>query len=290
MAKPYCQAESAGIDLDIAGQGIVTAYVIQLVLVLFLGLCFKLTTSWIQTFSRIGGSLQKDSSFRATCQWWQTTLSETRFAEAASSAMLDFHESQALFAATISITAIITFDAGIYSVLMAQLLMHRAGERRFYTLFFVVLSWVLMTVITEFQDFNADAFEQHLKQVSTIDACGGNPGPMSFCQGIKGENSYDFFNVTLACRFAIHITTSCLIIEWAVNFAKTRMTGDKIKYTKIGGDSWTIFSFAQTKGAKLSLGVFWATIQLLTVIMIFIGLHEMIELLDMHSAGGGLST
>ncbi|CVL06141.1 uncharacterized protein FMAN_03872 [Fusarium mangiferae] len=318
MAKPYCQAASAGIDLDIAGQGIVTAYVIQLVLVLFLGLCFKLTTSWIQTFSRIGSSLQKDSSFRATCQRWQTTLSETRFAKAASSAMLDFQESQALFAATISITAIITFDggnraglanmltlfswmfnhrilqglitAGMYPVLIAPLVMHRAGERRFYTLFFVVLSWILMTVITEFQDFNADAFEEHLKQVSTVVACGGNPGPMSFCQGIKEKNSYDFFNVTLACRFAVHIIVSCLIMDWIVHFAKTQMTGDKIKYTQIGGDSRTIFSFAETKGAKLLLAVFWAAIEILTVIMIFIGLREMVELLDMHSSDSGLST
>lgn len=44
---------------------------------------------------------------------------------------------------------------------MAQLFIHRAGERRFYTLFFVILSWILMTVIAEFQDFNADEFEEH---------------------------------------------------------------------------------------------------------------------------------
>ncbi|KAF5682492.1 hypothetical protein FCIRC_4926 [Fusarium circinatum] len=301
MAKPYCQAASAGIDLDIAGQGIVTAYIIQLVLVLFLGLCFKLTRSWIRTFGRMTSSFQKDSVFRQTCQRWQTTLSETRFAKPSSSAMLDFQESQALFAATISITAIITFDggnraglanmlslfswmfnhrilqglitAGIYPVLFAQLVMHRAGERRFYTLFFVVLSWILMTVIKEFQDFNAEAFEEHLEQVSTVDACGGNPGPMSFCQGIKEKNSYDFFNITLACRFVAHIIVSY-----------------NIKYTQIGGDSRKIFSFAETKGAKLSLGVFWAAVELLTVIMIFIGLREMVELLDMHSADDGLST
>ncbi|RBR07563.1 hypothetical protein FVER53590_12692 [Fusarium verticillioides] len=314
----YGSSASAGIDLDIAGQGIVTAYVIQLVLVLFLSLCFKLTTSWVRIFGRLGSSFQKGSAFRETCQRWQTTLSETRFAKAASSAMLDFQESQALFAVTISITAIITFDggnraglanmltlfswmfnhrilqglitAGNYPVLLAQLVMHRAGERRFYTLFFVVLSWILMAVITEFQHFHADAFEQHLKQVSTVDACGGNPGPMSFCQGIKEKNSYDFFNVTLACRFAIHAIALCLIIDWAVHFAKTRMTGDKIKYTQIGGDSRTIFSFAETRGAKISLGVFWAALELLTVIMIFIGLREMVELLDMHSADSGLST
>ncbi|EXK83492.1 hypothetical protein FOQG_12193 [Fusarium oxysporum f. sp. raphani 54005] len=127
MAKPYCQAASAGIDLDIAGQGIVTAYIIQLVLVLFLGLCFKLTTPWIRTVGRMSSSFQKDSVFRETCQRWQTTLSETRFAKAASSAMLDFQESQALFAATISITAIITFDGG-----------NRAGLANMLTLF----SWM----------------------------------------------------------------------------------------------------------------------------------------------------
>ncbi|KAF5713690.1 hypothetical protein FGLOB1_3908 [Fusarium globosum] len=318
MAKPYCQAASAGIDLDIAGQGIVTAYVIQLVLVLFLCFCFKLTTSWIRTFGRMSSSFQKDSVFRQTCHKWQRTLSETRFAKASSSAMLDLQESQALFAATISITAIITFDggnraglanmltlfswmfnhrilqglitAGMFPVMTAQLVMHRAGERRLYTLFFLVLSWILMTVITEYQDFNADAFEEHLKQVSTVDACGGNPGPMSFCQGIKEKNSYDFFNVTLACRFTVHIIVSCLIIDWMVHFTKTRMAGDKIKYTPIGGDSRTIFSFAETKGAKLSLGIFWAAIEILTVIMIFIGLHEMVQLLDMHSSDGGLTT
>ncbi|RKL21271.1 hypothetical protein BFJ68_g2539 [Fusarium oxysporum] len=106
---------------------IVTAYVIQLVLVLFLGLCFKLTTSWIRTFGRMSSSFQKDSVFRETCQRWQTTLSETRFAKAASSAMLDFQISQALFAATISITAIITFDGG-----------NRAGLANMLTLF----SWM----------------------------------------------------------------------------------------------------------------------------------------------------
>ncbi|KAM5513832.1 hypothetical protein FOXYSP1_04799 [Fusarium oxysporum f. sp. phaseoli] len=68
------------------------------------------------------------------------------------------------------------------------------------------------------------------------------------------------------------------------------MTGDKVKYTQIGGESRTIFSFAETKVARLSLGVFWAAKELLTIIMIFIGLREMVELLDMHSADGGLST
>ncbi|KAI1036489.1 hypothetical protein LB503_003323 [Fusarium chuoi] len=168
--------------------------------------------------------------------------------------------------------------------------MHRAGERRFYTLFFVVLSWILMIVITEVQDFNADGFEEHLKQISTVDACGGNPGPMSFCQGIKEKSRYDFFNVTLTCRFTVHIIVSCLVIDWIVNFTTTRMTGDKIKYTQIGRDSRTIFSFAETKGAKLLLGVFWAAIEILMAIMIFIDLREMVELLDMHSSDSGLST
>ncbi|KAF4426550.1 hypothetical protein FACUT_9860 [Fusarium acutatum] len=233
MSKPYCQAASAGIDLVIAEQGMADNTVRN-----------TLLKSCILRYARLS-------------------------------------RIPALFAATISITAIITFDggnraglanmltlfswmfnhrilqglvtAGMYPVLMAQLVMHRAGERRFYTLFFVVLSWVLMTMITEFQDFNTDSFEQQLKQVWTVDACGGNPGPMSFCQGIKKKNSYDFFTVTLESQFAIHVIVSCLIVDWAVHFAKTRMIRDTIKYTQIGGNSPSIFSFAETKGAKLLL-------------------------------------
>jgi hypothetical protein len=253
-----------------------------------------------------------------TCQKWQTTLSQTRFANAASSALLDFQESQALFAATISITAIITFDggnrpglanmltifswmfnrrimqglitAGMYPVLMAQLVMHRAGERRFYTLFFVVLSWIVMAVMPEFEDLNAAAFEEHLKQVSPVEACGGNPGPMSFCQSIKVKKSYEFFALTIGFQFIVHIIASCLVIDWIVQFAKTRMAGDKVKYMQIGRESQTIFSFAETKASKLALGFFWATIEIFNIIMVLIGLREMIDLLGMYLADGGPST
>ncbi|KAF5618618.1 hypothetical protein F52700_12138 [Fusarium sp. NRRL 52700] len=257
MAKPYCQAASAGIDLDIAGQTIVTVYVIQLVLVLFLSLCFKLTTSWIGTFGRMSSSFQKDSIFRDTCQRWQITLSETRFAKAASSAMLDFQESQALFAATISITAIITFDGPHHGWYLSS----SAGAAGNAS------SWRAPLLYSILRRLILDTHDCH-----------------------KEKNSYDFFNITLACRFLAHIIASCLIIDWIVYFVKTRMTGDKIKYTQIVGDSRTIFSFAETKGAKLSLGVFWAAIEVLTVVMIFIGLREMIELLDMHSSDDDLST
>ncbi|CAG2011652.1 unnamed protein product [Fusarium graminearum] len=317
MAKPYCQAASAGIDLDIAGQGIVTAYIIQLVLVLFLCLCFKLATSWIRTFGRVTTSFQKGSSLRDTCQQIQTKVTKTKFANAASSAMRDFQESQALFAATVSITAIITFDggnkaglanmltlfsrmfnhrilqglitAGMYPVLMAQLVMHRAGERRFYTLLFVVLSWIFMTIITEFQDFNADAFEQHLKQVSAVEACGNMPGPMSFCQGIKEKKSYEFFATTLACRYVVHVIMSCLIIDYIFYFIKTHFSKDEVKYTQLGGAAPSFLSFTETRGARRGLGIFWAMVEVLTVVMIFVSLHEMVQLLDMHTEEGGLS-
>ncbi|SPJ78575.1 uncharacterized protein FTOL_06964 [Fusarium torulosum] len=217
---------------------IVSAYIIQLVLVLFLSLCFKLTASWIRTFGRITSSLQKGSSFREICNQWQTAFAQTRF----------------------------------------------------YTLFFVVLSWILMTVITEFQEFNAAEFEQHLKQVSNVGPCGDMPGPMSFCQGIKDRDSYEFFSLTLASRFAVHIIVSCLIIDWAVHFANNRLSGGKIKYAQISGETRSLFAFAETKGIKLFLGVFWAAVELLTVSLIFIGLRELVELLDMHQADGGLST
>ncbi|KAF5001070.1 hypothetical protein FGRMN_1264 [Fusarium graminum] len=316
MAGPYCRAARAGIDLDIAGQGIVTAYIIQLVLVLSLGLCFKLTRSWVYTFGRIVGTIQKSSSFRETCRGWQVSFAQTRFANATSSALLDFQESQALFATTVSITAIITFGGskaglanmltllswmfnnrimqglvttGMYPVLMAQLAMHRAGERRLYTLFFVVLSWILMIIITEFQDFNDAAFENHLKQVSTVQACGNNPGPMSFCQGIKDRASYEFFALTLTTRFAVHIIVSCLIIDWALHFANTRVAAGGTKYTQIGGGTRSLFAFADVGGVKLSLSIFWAAVELLTTSLIIIGLRELVDLLDMHSEDGGLS-
>ncbi|KAJ4009277.1 hypothetical protein NW752_009576 [Fusarium irregulare] len=314
MSRPYCEAANAGIDLDIAGQGIVTAYIIQLVLVLFLGLCFKLTTSWIRTFGRMAGAFRQGSSLRERCHQVQVRLSRTRFANASSSAMRDFQESQALFAATISITAIITFDgsnkagmanmlslfswmfnhrilqglitAGMYPVLLAQLLC----QRNLYTLFFVILSWIFMAVITEFQDFNTKAFEKHLKQVSTVRSCGNMPGPMSFCQGIKEKENYEFFPITLACRYVVHVIVSCLIIDYVASFVKKHLLGDQAKYKQLGRTAPPFLSSWETKGAKRGLGIFWVLVGALTTSMIFVSLIELLELLNMHSADGGVST
>ncbi|KAI1050683.1 hypothetical protein LB507_009364, partial [Fusarium sp. FIESC RH6] len=305
MGRPYCQAASAGIDLDIAGQGIVTAYIIQLVLVLFLGLCFKLTTSWIRIFGRMASSFQQGSSLREKCQELQVKVSQTRFAHASSSAMRDFQESQALFAATISITAIITFDGGnkagmanmlsLFSWMFNRRILQgliTAGmyPRNFYTLFFVILSWIFMAVITEFQDFNTEAFEKHLKQVSTVRACGNMPGPMSFCQGIKEKENYEFFPITLACRYVVHVIVSCLIIDYVAYSVKKHLLGDKAKYKQLSGTAPPFLSSWETKGAKRGLGIFWVLVGALTISMIFVSLTELLELLNMHSADGGVST
>lgn len=232
--------------------------------------------------------------------------------------MHDFQESQAFLAATISITALITFDggnkaglanmltllswmfnhrilqglvtAGMYPVLMAQLIMHRARKRHFNTLLFVILSWILMTVITEVQDFDADAFEQHLKQVSGVGDCGNMPGPMSFCQGTKAKKSYEFFSKTMACRYVVHVITYLLIIDYIIHFVKTRFARDKIEYTQLAGAKPLLLSFAENKSVRRALSVLWLAAETLTVSMIIISLLEMVQLLDMHAAEGGIST
>jgi hypothetical protein len=144
-----------------------------------------------------------------------------------------------------------------------------------------------MVVITESQGFNTDAFEKHLKQVSTVPVCGNMPGPMSFCQGIKEKESYEFFPITLACRYVVHVVVACLIIDYVAYFVKKHFLGDKAKYKQLGGAAPPFF---ETKGTRRGLVVFWVLLGIMTISMIFVSLTELLQLLDMHSADGGVST
>ncbi|KAF4430505.1 7-dehydrocholesterol reductase [Fusarium acutatum] len=53
MSTEYCDKADPGIDYDIAGPGIIVAYLIQFTIVLFFALCYKITKTWIRNFTLI---------------------------------------------------------------------------------------------------------------------------------------------------------------------------------------------------------------------------------------------
>ncbi|KAF4456490.1 hypothetical protein F53441_1394 [Fusarium austroafricanum] len=265
MAGPYCEDASVGTVPDVTGSG---------------------------------SFFQRDNEFREMCEQRQIKIARSQFADGSSSALAELQDYQDFFTSLMSIIAITTFSqdsttvlankstlfswildhrisqglitAGVYPVLLAQLLMIRTGKRRVYTPFVVALSWILMAVATELQHFNENALEERLRHLPGIEACGGMPGPMSFCQGVKDKDDHEPFSVTLAHRFVAHGVALFLVIDWIVHFVKH--SGDKLKSIQIGQQGQSLFLSTETKAAKLFLSVFWTCVEILLVIMTLIGL------------------
>ncbi|PTD07506.1 hypothetical protein HYE67_001744 [Fusarium culmorum] len=189
MGEEYCAKADPGIDFDIAGPGILVAYLMQFLIVLVFALTYKITKTWIRNFSL------------------------AKFGITAGAALVDLQEAQAMFLAVVSTAAIIAFSssssaglanissslswlanniilrgvvsAGMYPLLFIQLILHKTHNRWWYTLFLVILNWVLMLIITQPDVVGVEALEKHVKKTNDVNRCGANAGPRTYCQTLN---------------------------------------------------------------------------------------------------------
>ena len=258
---------------------------------------------------------------------WQKAVSQNRFSKIVASSMVDLQEAQALFAAVISVATIAAFagnsgtglanvrtlfswilnnnilqglvTVGMYPVLMVQLLLHRYGNRWWYTMFLVILNWVFMIIITQASEVDTVAFEKHLRENSGVEACGGNPGPMSYCQGIKDKTDYGYFEMTLWRKTVVHIVSVFLIIDWLVSWIRwywikrdeqgqqqsTQSTGhgQQQRFTNFLKSSVVLTAWSTI------LWILWIAMEILTFAMMIIALQDLQELLSLHITEEGMA-
>nr|RBQ89726.1 hypothetical protein FVER53263_20259 [Fusarium verticillioides] len=211
MSTEYCDKADPGIDYDIAGPGIIVAYLIQFTIVLFFALCYKITKTWIRNFTLIS-LLPFQGPARAveTAFHWQKVVSRSSFSIAVASTLVDLQEAQAVFLGTISIAAIITFSsssgtglgnissllswltnnltvrgmvsAGMYPLLFVQLILQKTYNRWWYTLALVFINWVLVVLIARPQTVDEPSLLKHFDESSPLERCGNHTGPRTFCQ------------------------------------------------------------------------------------------------------------
>lgn len=315
LRRPYCQAADAGIDLDIAGQGVVISYIIQYILVFILGIWFKVVTSWVKK-----GEYDSNKNATAEPSRWRKTVSENRFVLLVTSTMVDLQEAQALFAAVISVATIAAFTgssgaglanilslfswifnhnilmglitAGMYPVLFVQLLLHERRARWWYTMLLVFLNWILMIVATQTREVDDVGFEEHLQETSAIAQCGGNPGPMSYCHAMQHRENFGFLSITREGRPVVHVITAFLIIDWIICFWRDwRKQSNKDIPDLRQQQSHRIKSTNKIKtlldkvknDSGTALWIVWSLMQLLTFAMMVVSLYELVQLLGLHT-------
>ncbi|KAL3601677.1 hypothetical protein FPOAC2_05948 [Fusarium poae] len=214
MGEDYCTNADSGIDFDIAGPGILVAYLMQFTIVLLFALTYKITKTWVRNFS-LALLLPFNGPTKAvkTAIRWQKFVTQSKFGIAAGAALVDLQEAQAMFLAIISTAAIIAFSgstsaglanissslswatnnlilrgvvsAGMYPLLFIQLILHKTHNRWWYTLFLVILNWVLVLVITQPGVVGIEILEDHVKKTNEVNRCGRNAGPRAYCQTLN---------------------------------------------------------------------------------------------------------
>ncbi|KAJ4128883.1 hypothetical protein NW768_007405 [Fusarium equiseti] len=218
MGEEYCAKADPGVDYDIAGPGIIVAYLMQFAIVLFFAVIFKVTRTWIRNIS-LSFLIPFEGPTKAikTALRWQELVKGSRLGMAAGSTLVDLQEAQAVFLALYSAATIVTFfgspstglgnitsllswitnnlvlrgmvTAGMYPLLFIQLILQKTRDRHWYTLFLVILNWILILVVTQPQVVDTASLYGHIKTSNDFLRCGGNAGPKAFCQTFNTGNA-----------------------------------------------------------------------------------------------------
>ncbi|EXK35813.1 hypothetical protein FOXG_14680 [Fusarium oxysporum f. sp. lycopersici 4287] len=316
LSTSYCRNADPGIDSDLVGQGVLIAYIIQHFLVLFFGLSFGLTCRWTRTnvWGRVGVIWSKGSSSASDTRSqkahglpkWLTRI-RSQFPSAIISTLVDLQEAQALFTATISVAAIIAFHGylglasivsissyvlnneialgvmiiGMSPLFLLQLSLDASGNASMYTLIFVFLNWLLILLKWILQKAQgASKFEAHLKDLSSVPACGDNPGAMSYCMnyGITTGLGYTKQSFILG-----HVLIALLAVYWTLRYLVALGSDSVVYYSRDTGSLWErtkpgAIRLAQSLDSFFVFEILVALMVVLSVVATTLGLTDLFVL------------
>ena len=184
------------------------SYIFQGCLALFLYLVTKISSTWIRkVFHLISFAIP---NARGHGQKIQDKLQATKLGAAAKASLVEFHEVQMFFVASIQIATFLSFKSklsgpisnsylssilngnrvgifstsGAFTTLLTQCGLQRAGMRWWYTFLGTSIVLCLSLAIVNGPNIllpDPDMLWAELKQMSPVEACGNNPSPMVLC-------------------------------------------------------------------------------------------------------------
>ncbi|CEI63385.1 hypothetical protein FVEN_g88 [Fusarium venenatum] len=338
MSTQYCDKADPGIDYDIAGPGIIVAYLIQFAIVLFFALCYKISKTWIRNFALISLlPFHGPARSTETALKWQKAVSRSTFGVAITSTLVDLQEAQAVFLGTISIASIITFtnssgtglgnissllswlannltlrgmiSAGIYPLLLVQLILQKTHNRWWYTLALVFMNWVLAVLVARHQAVDELSLLKHFTDSSPLENCGNHTGPRTFCQTFNkptergsssntGEESdhldrdaESFFKIHSRIQAPMHVIMAFLILDWILAMIGMHLSerGDWLSHKAhalIDSLPSRLKSFYTQRYFVIFTEAIWISMEILTIVMGAIGVHEFAAFMHLLSGGG----
>lgn len=109
---------------------------------------------------------------------------------------------------------------GTISVAVLHPCLRRVGKHSKVWLLALMFSWTLLSIAHGHKDqdewADSERFLEKLQMHATVEDCGNNAGPMSFCLGPRYQGfdeSQEFFVITTKLIRAVHIVCGCLVVR-----------------------------------------------------------------------------
>jgi hypothetical protein len=256
---------------------------------------------------------------------------------AVGSTIVELQEGQAVFLAIFSAVAIVTFygsnstglgnissffswlannlalrgivSAGMYPLLLLQLILHKSNNRWWYTLFLVVGNWILVLVIVQPQTIE-NSLTEHIQETASLNGCGGRAGPRTYCQtfnkptmppgGSTIADDADLFHLTRdigkffkyhsKSQAPMHFIMAFLILDWMTMVLRIWWF-EKDTWLSRKGRTWAsqlpapIRRFFIQRYFLLLVEALWVSMEVLSIVMAVIGIHEFMAFIDMLTGG-----
>ncbi|KLP08933.1 uncharacterized protein Y057_15037 [Fusarium fujikuroi] len=321
MGAEYCDKADPGIDYDIAGPGIIVAYLIQFTIVLLFASCYKITKTWTRNFTLIsllpfhGPAGAFETAFQ-----WQEMVSRSSFGVTVASTLVDLQEAQAVFLGTISIAAIVTFSSssgtglGNISSLLSwltnnlTLILQKTHNRWWYTLALVFINWVLVMLIARPQTVDESSLLKHFTESSSLERCGNHIGPRTFCQtfnkpaaggsssttgeksGYLDRDAENFFKFHSRTQTPMHLVMVFLILDWILAMFRMYLF-EQIEWLSRKAHALTdslpfrLNSSDSQRFFVLFTEAIWISMEVLAIVMGAIGVQEFAAFMHLLSGG-----
>ncbi|PNP76112.1 hypothetical protein FNYG_10670 [Fusarium nygamai] len=200
-------------------------------------------------------------------------------------------------------------SAGMYPLLFVQLILQKTQNRWWYTLALVFLNWILAMLIARPQAVDELSLLEHFTDSSSMENCGNHAGPRTFCQTFNkpttggngsttGEESdhldrdvESFFKFHSKIQAPIHVIMAFLILDWILAMVRVHLfeRGDCI--SRKAHALMEKLHFGRLKSLYteryfvLLIESIWISMEVLTIVMGAIGVHEFAAFRRLLSGG-----
>ncbi|KAG6364795.1 hypothetical protein INS49_006399 [Diaporthe citri] len=254
----FCDDVEAKLNPDVAGPGVMLSYLLQTSVALFLFLILKIFNSWSRIASwPLIALLRKIFVPRRPSAWTRATILQNRLAQsrlnaATITSLVEFQEVQAFFVIAIQIATLATSQIegrsssgsnsfaevllnaqmvqilavnSILPVILTQCILQREGMLWWYSFGLTSTTVLLAKVVRAPSMSRVASFEtlwQNFKEASLVEACGGLPNPMTYCNTDNYNARYEDWKGTGVALAFVHIAVVSLLIDMVLVIPRVR--------------------------------------------------------------------